>query len=140
MYTKTDPRRFVSRPTCCKRRLAVNVINTRNGRTKLTTVTKKPKNRQSSEFQRKVPLFFGDTGIAFKYGVGFAEGSLCAEKQLEPCSRFDTIPACDGPQLILRYAYAFHVHRAVKKKFLQYKNVTLNFQNTPGNIQYDNAL
>ena len=50
---------------------------------------------------------FGDTRISLKLVVSQAERSICAKNELDPFSRFDTIPACDrqtdtGSRLITR--------------------------------------
>ena len=57
------------------------------------------RNFSESKVWRKIPeasaLILGDTGISFKHSVTQAEERLCAKNELDPLSRFDTIPACD---------------------------------------------
>ena len=43
-----------------------------------------------------VLFIFGGTQISLEHSVGQMVGSLHAKTQLDPSSRFDTIPACDG--------------------------------------------
>jgi len=40
-------------------------------------------------------LIFGDTLISIKHSVAWVEENLYAKSQLDPCSHFNTIPACD---------------------------------------------
>jgi len=50
------------------------------------------KSRVWDKIPEESTLIFGHTRIP---NVRYAKGSLCAEDQLDPLGRFDTIPTCD---------------------------------------------
>jgi len=51
--------------------------------------------RPSGKFPGEKYINYRDSGIPLKYNVRHVERSFPAENQIDPYSRFDTIPACD---------------------------------------------